>query len=221
MTLGRRLAAEALGTGLLVSMVVGSGIMAERLAGENVALALLANSIATGTGLVALILAFGGVSAHFNPVVTLAAAQARRLPWREVPAHVIAQVGGGIVGVVAAHVMFGLPLVTASRHERAGVSQLVGELVATFGLLLVIAGCTRWKSSSVAFAVGAYIASAYWFTSSTSFANPAVTIARALTDTFTGIRPSDVPGFIAAQLVGASLAVLASRWLFHAGDERS
>jgi glycerol uptake facilitator-like aquaporin len=214
MSLERRLAAEALGTGLLVAMVVGSGIMAERLSGGNVAVALLANSFATGAGLVALILALGSVSAQFNPVVTLAAAAGRVVPWREVPALVAAQCLGGIAGVVTTHVMFGLPLFTASRHERSGPAQLAAEVVATFGLLLVIAGCAGSRTSSLALAVGAYITSAYWFTSSTSFANPAVTLARALSDTFAGIRPADAPGFVMAQLLGASAAVLVSRRLF-------
>ena len=214
MTLVRRLSAEALGTGLLLAIVVGSGIMAERLSGGNFAIALLANSFATGAGLVALILSLGAVSAHFNPVVTLAAAEARTLPWREVPAYVAAQAAGAVVGVVVAHVMFGLPTVTASHHERSGVAQLAGEFVATFGLLLVVLGCGRSRPSSVAYAVGAYIAAAYWFTSSTSFANPVVTVARAMSDTFAGIRPADVPGFVAAQLLGASAAVLLARWMF-------
>lgn len=214
MTLRRRLAAEGLGTGLLLAVVVGSGIMAERLSGGNVAVALLANSFATSAGLVALILALGSVSAHFNPVVTLAAASEGALPWREVPAHVATQAAGGILGVATAHSMFGLPLLTASQHDRSGLPQLAGELVATFGLLMVIAGCTRSRPASLPYAVGAYIAAAYWFTSSTSFANPAVTLARAFTDTFTGIRHPDVPGFVVAQLVGAALAVLVSRRLF-------
>lgn len=214
MTLVRRLLAEALGTGLLLAMVVGSGIMAERLSGGTVAIALLANSFATGAGLVALILSLGAVSAHFNPAVTLAAAEARILSWREVPAYIAAQAAGGVVGVVVAHVMFGLPLVTASQHERSGLPQLAGEFVATFGLLLVILGCSRSRPSSLPYAVGAYIASAYWFTSSTSFANPVVTVARAFSDTFAGIRPADVPAFVVAQLLGASAAVLVAKWVF-------
>ena len=214
MTLGRRLLAEALGTGLLLAIVVGSGIMGERLSGGNVAIALLANSFATGAGLVALILSLGHVSAHFNPVATLAAAEARELPWREVPGYLSAQAAGGVAGVVAAHVMFDLPIVTASQHVRSGLPQWVGEFVATSGLMLVILGCSRSRPSSVPYAVGAYIASAYWFTSSMSFANPVVTVARALSDTFAGIRPIDVPAFIFAQLLGASAAVLVARWLF-------
>ena len=223
MSLARRATAEAVGTGLLLAVVVGSGIMGERLAGGNVALALLANTLSTGTGLAALILAFGGVSgAHFNPAVTLAEAEGRRLPWHEVPYYVAAQCGGGIVGVAAAHLMFGLPTFSASQHVRAGMGQFAGEFIATFGLLLVIAGASRWRPTSVPFAVGAYITSAYWFTSSTSFANPAVTIGRCLSDTFAGIRPADVPAFIVAQLAGATAAVLLIRWLYSggaAGDE--
>ena len=214
MHLKRRLGAEALGTGLLLAMVVGSGIMAERLSQGNVAVALLANSFATGAGLVALILSLGSVSAHFNPAVTLAAWEARLLPWREVAPYIGAQVAGGLAGVATAHLMFGLPLVTASQHDRSGFPQLAGEFVATFGLLLVVAGCGRYRPTSVPYAVGAYIASAYWFTSSTSFANPVVTVARALSDTFAGIRPANVPGFVVAQLLGASTAVLVAKWVF-------
>jgi len=209
-----RIVAEFLGTAFLLAAVVGSGIMGERLAGGNVALALLANSVATGAALVALILAFGPISgAHFNPAVTLAAAIDGGFAWREVPAYVASQVVGAFAGVAAAHVMFGLPLFFASHHVRSGPGLWCGELVATFGLLLTIWGCSRGRSSSVPFAVGAYIAAAYWFTSSTSFANPAVTLARAASDTFAGIRPGDAPGFIMAQLAGAALAVLCSRWL--------
>ena len=214
MGLGRRTAAEALGTGLLLSIVVGSGIMAERLSGGNVAVVLLANSFATGAGLVALILSLGSVSAHFNPVVTVAAAWDGTLPWKDVPWYMAAQGAGGVIGVAGAHVMFGLPLVTASQHQRSGLPLFAGEFVATFGLLLVIAGCSRLRPADVAYAVGAYIAAAYWFTSSTSFANPAVTLARSLTDTFVGIRPVDVPGFVVAQVLGASAAVLVAGWLF-------
>ncbi len=215
-SLARRLASEGIGTALLLAIVVGSGVMGERLADGNDAIALLANTLSTGSGLTALILTLGDVSAHFNPVVTIAEAQAKRLPWRDVPMYVGVQIGGAIAGVAVAHVMFDLPLFAASQHQRSGVGQFAGELVATFGLLLVIAGCSKAWPRSVAFAVGAYIASAYWFTSSTSFANPAVTIARALSDTFAGIRPIDVPFFILAQLVGAAAAVLFARWLFRA-----
>jgi len=206
--------AEFVGTAFLLAAVVGSGIMGERLSGGNVAIALLANTIATGAALVALILTFGSVSgAHFNPAVTLADASQRGIPWREVPGYLIAQIAGAYVGVACAHLMFGLPLFSASRHARSGASQVFSEFVATFGLLSVIWGCSRLRSSVVPFAVGAYITAAYWFTASTSFANPAVSLARAATDTFSGIRPADVPGFITAQLVGAAAATALFRWL--------
>jgi glycerol uptake facilitator-like aquaporin len=210
----RRLTAECVGTALLLAAVVGSGIMAERLSGGNVALALLANSVATGGTLIALILAFGPVSgAHFNPAVTLADASQRGLPWREAPWYIAAQVIGAVAGVIVAHLMFGLPWYTPSVHVRAGAAQMFSEAVATFGLLTVIWGCSRSRAQVVPFAVGAYIVGAYWFTASTSFANPAVTIARALTNTFAGIRPADVGGFIGAQLAGAGLATALFRWL--------
>ncbi|HEY4012872.1 MAG TPA: MIP/aquaporin family protein [Polyangiaceae bacterium] len=211
----RKLVAEALGTALLLATVVGSGIMGEQLAGGNVAIALLANTIATGAGLVALILTFGPISgAHFNPAVTLADASQGGLPWREVPGYLFAQFAGAFVGVALAHVMFKQPaLFFASQHERSGESQLVSEFVATFGLLSVIWGCVRRRPSAVPFAVGAYITAAYWFTSSTSFANPAVTAARAASDTFAGIRPADAPGFIVAQLLGATASTALFRWL--------
>jgi len=213
-TLTRKAAAEAVGTALLLATVVGSGIMGERLSGGNVAIALLANTLATGAGLVALILTFGPISgAHFNPVVTLADASQGGLPWRESPLYIAAQLIGAFLGVAAAHLMFGMPLFTASGHARSGVEQLFSEFVATFGLLAIIWGCSRRRSESVPFAVGAYISAAYWFTSSTSFANPAVTLARAASDTFAGIRPADAPGFIAAQLVGAAAATALFRWL--------
>jgi len=213
-SLSRRVVAEGTGAAFLVAAVVGSGIMGERLAGGNVAVALLANTIATGAALVTLILTFGPISgAHFNPAVTLADAWQRGLPWREVPGYVVAQVTGAFAGVAAAHLMFGEPLFTASTHARAGGSQAFSELVATFGLLAVIWGCSRLRSSAVPFAVGAYITAAYWFTASTSFANPAVTLARAATNTFAGIRPIDVPAFLAAQLVGAAAATALFRWL--------
>src|SRR3984957_20675044 len=188
--------------------------MGEKLAGGNVAVALLANTIATGAGLVALILTFGPISgAHFNPAVTLADATQGGIPWREVPVYIAAQVSGAFAGVAVAHVMFGKPLFFASTHERSGVAQMVSEFVATFGLLAVIWGCARRRSAAVPFAVGAYITAAYWFTSSTSFANPAVTLARAASDTFAGIRPLDVPGFVVAQLLGAAAATATFRWL--------
>ena len=214
MTLGRRVVAEAVGTALLLAGVVGSGIMAERLAGGNVALALLANALATGGVLLAIILAFGPISgAHFNPAVTLADAVKGGLPWSEVPAYVLAQVVGAIGGVVAANVMFGDPPVFWSQHARHGAPLLLSETIATFGLLVVIWGCARYRSYITAFAVSAYIVGAYWFTASTSFANPAVTIARSLTDTFAGIAPRDVPGFILAEIVGALVATALFSWL--------
>lgn len=213
-TLLRRAVAEAVGTALLVATVVGSGIMAERLAGGNVAIALLANTLATGAGLVALILAFGPISgAHFNPVVTLSDAWQGGRPWREVPAYLAAQLLGGPLGTVLAHVMFGEAVWTASTHVRAGSGQLVSEFVATFGLLAVIWGCVRRSPANTPFAVGGYITAAYWFTASTSFANPAVTLARTMTDTFAGIRPADAPGFLVAQVLGAAAATLLFRWL--------
>ncbi len=206
--------AEALGTLLLLATVVGSGIMAERLCGGNVAVALLANTIATGAGLVALILTFGPISgAHFNPAVTLADAWQGGLRWRMVPAYLAAQIAGAFAGVALAHGMFGLPVFSASRHVRAGFPQLLSEFVATFGLLSVIWGCARRRSEAVPFAVGAYITAAYWFTASTSFANPAVTLARAASDTFAGIRPADAPGFLLAQGLGAAAATALFRWL--------
>jgi glycerol uptake facilitator-like aquaporin len=214
MTAGRRIAAEALGTAFLLAAVVGSGIMGERLAGGNVAIALLANTLATGAMLVTLILTFGPISgAHFNPAVTLADASQGGLPWREVPGYVAAQLLGAFTGVAAAHVMFRDAVFSASRHVRAGGAQLFSEFVATFGLLCVIWGCARLRSSAVPFAVGAYITGAYWFTASTSFANPAVTLARTASDTFAGIRPADAPGFIVAQLAGAAAATFLFRWL--------
>jgi glycerol uptake facilitator-like aquaporin len=199
---------ECLATGFLLVAVVGSGIMAERLSGGNMALALLANAIATGGGLVALILAFGPHSgAHMNPVVTLAAALTGGLRWRMCVAYVAAQIAGGIAGVWIAHLMFALPMLEYGTRARTGGGQWLGETVATVGLLSVIWGCRAHRAPVTAFAVAAYITGAYWFTSSTSFANPAVTLARALTDTVAGIRPIDAPGFIAAQIVGLGLAL--------------
>jgi glycerol uptake facilitator-like aquaporin len=210
----RRAVAEALGTAFLLAAVVGSGIMGERLASGNIAIALLANTIATGAALVALILTFGPISgAHFNPAVTLADAFQGGLAWRDAPVYIAAQVVGAFSGVAAAHLMFGQPLFSASRHIRAGGAQILAEFIATFGLLSVIWGCVRSRSSAVPFAVGAYITAGYWFTSSTSFANPAVTLARAASDTFAGVRPVDAPGFIAAQFAGALAATLLFRWL--------
>ena len=215
MTLARRLAGEALGTALLLVAVVGSGIMAERLAGGNAGIALLANSIATGGALVALIVTFGPVSgAHFNPAVTVALATRGAVKWSDVPSYVSVQFVAAIAGVIAAHAMFGLPLLEWSTKVRPGFGQILGEFVATFGLLAIVLSCTASGSRAVPYAVAAYITGAYWFTSSTSFANPAVTIARALTDTFAGIERSDVPGFIAAQIAAVPAAVLLLRWLF-------
>jgi glycerol uptake facilitator-like aquaporin len=212
--LARRLVAEGIGTALLLATVIGSGIMAERLSGGNVALALLANTIATGAGLVALILTFGGISgAHFNPAVTVADASQGGLPWRDVAPYIAVQVAGAFAGAALAHLMFDAPLFTASHHVRSGLGQLAGEFTATFGLISVIWGCSRTRASMTPFAVAAYITAAYWFTSSTSFANPAVTLARSASDTFAGIRPADVPGFILAQTLGAASATLLFRWL--------
>lgn len=222
MTFARRLTAEALGTALLLAVVVGSGIMGERLAGGNVAIALLANTLATGAGLVVLILTFGPISgAHFNPAVTLADASQGGLPWRDVPGYIAAQIAGAFTGVAAAHAMFAEPLFSASTHARTGPHQWFSEFVATFGLMAVIWGCVRHRSAVIPFAVGAYITAAYWFTASTSFANPAVTLARAATDTFAGIRPGDAPAFVAAQLLGAASATLLFRWLMPALPQRA
>jgi len=221
-SLARRVVAEFLGTAFLVAAVIGSGIMGERLAGGNVALALLANTIATGAALVALILAFGQISgAHFNPVVTVADAIEKGLPWRETPSYVVGQLLGGVAGAVVAHRMFALPAISLSRHARSGPAQIFSEFIATFGLLCVIWGCSRLRSNAVAFAVGAYITAAYWFTASTSFANPAVTIARCLSDTFAGIRPVDVPWFVIAQFAGGIAATLVFRWLVPNLDARA
>lgn len=214
MTLARRLVAEGLGTALLLTAVVGSGIMGERLAGGNVAVALLANILATGMALLALILAFGPVSgAHFNPAVSLADAWQGGIRWSDVPAYATAQLTGAVAGVAAAHVMFGEPVFAWSQHARHGFGQAFSEMVATFGLLSVILACTRRNAAVLPFAVASYIMAACWFTASTSFANPAVTVARSLTNTFAGVRPVDVPAFVAAQLVGAAAATLLMRWL--------
>jgi glycerol uptake facilitator-like aquaporin len=211
----RRAVAEFTGTLLLLATVVGSGIMGERLAGGIVAIALLANTLATGAALIALILALGPISGgHFNPVVTLADAWLRGMPWREVPAYIVAQVGGALAGVSIAHLMFGLAAFSISMHARSGLALMFSEFVATFGLLAVIWGCSRARPTVVPFAVGAYITAAYWFTASTSFANPAVTLARCLSNTFAGIRPPDVPGFVIAQCAGALAATLLIEWLY-------
>ena len=217
MTLSRRLTAEALGTAILLAVVVGSGIMAERLSGGNVAIALLANTIATGAGLVALILMFGTISgAHFNPAVTLSEAWQRNVPAADVLPYIAVQVLGAFAGVAAAHGMFGEPLFFASEHVRTGPAQWWSEFVATFGLIGVIIGCSRSRPAITPFAVAAYITAAYWFTSSTSFANPAVTLARAASNTFAGIRPVDAPGFIVAQLAGMGAATVLFCWLYPA-----
>jgi glycerol uptake facilitator-like aquaporin len=213
--LPQRLAAELLGTGFLLATVVGSGIMAAKLAGGNGALALLCNTLPTGAILTVLILAFGPVSgAHFNPAVSIAFALRRDLPCRETAAYIGAQILGGIAGVWIAHAMFELPLWQISLTTRAGPGQWLAEFVATFGLLLTILGCLARTATAIPYAVGLYITAAYWFTASTSFANPAVTIARALSDTYAGIAPAGVAAFIVAQLVGAVAAVALAQWLF-------
>jgi glycerol uptake facilitator-like aquaporin len=213
-TLLRKVVTEFTGTLLLLAAVVGSGVMGERLAAGNVALALLANTIATGAALVAIILAFGPISgAHLNPAVTLADAWQGGVAWREAPAYIAAQIAGAFAGVATAHLMFGLTLFTASTHVRTGPAQLFSEFIATFGLLSVIWGCGKHRPSAIPFAVGAYITAAYWFTASTSFANPAVTVARSVSNTFAGIRPADAAGFVAAQLAGAVAATALFRWL--------
>jgi glycerol uptake facilitator-like aquaporin len=213
-SLGKEIVSEAIGTALLLATVVGSGIMGERLAGGNVAIALLANTLATGAVLVALILAFGPISgAHFNPVVSFCDAWMGGLPWRKLAPYIVAQISGAFLGTAAANLMFDLPVFSASRHARTGPSQWFSEFVATFGLLAVIWGCSRRRSAAVPFAVGAYITAAYWFTASTSFANPAVTLARSASDTFASIRCMDVPGFVLAQFLGACAATALFRWL--------
>jgi glycerol uptake facilitator-like aquaporin len=218
--LKKRVVAEALGTFFLLAAVVGSGIMAERLANGNSAVALLANTAATGGALVALIITFGSLSgAHFNPVVTFAFAWKGNLPWSDMPFYLLAQFVGAIGGVMAANTMFGLPLVFLSHHPRSGLPQMFSEFIATLGLLAVILGASRLHIGAIALAVGGYITGAYWFTASTSFANPAVTVARALSDTFAGIRPADVPGFIVAQCAAAVVATLIFRWLLPVDDK--
>lgn len=220
MTLVRRAVAEAIGTAMLLATVVGSGIMGERLADGNVAIALLANALATGGGLLALILTFGPISgAQFNPAVTLSLALSRLFPWREVPLYVVAQIVGAVLGVWAAHLMFGEPVIQLSAKARPGFALAWSEMVATFGLLMVILSGIRHRAEAIPYAVAAYIVGAYWFTASTSFANPAVTIARSLSNTFAGIHAPDAPLFILAQLVGAAAATLLFGWL--AGGERA
>jgi glycerol uptake facilitator-like aquaporin len=214
LSIGRKLAAEVLGTAFLLAAVIGSGIMGERLAGGNVAIALLANSAATGCALAALILAFGPVSgAHFNPAVTFAMALERALPWRDACLYIAVQIPAAFAGVAAAHLMFAEPLFSESLKERSGLAQWWSEFIAAFGLVLIVLRCARSAPGAVPYAVGAYIAAAYWFTASTSFANPAVTLARAASDTFAGIRPADAPAFVAAQLLAAALAAAAARWM--------
>ena len=218
LTLDRRIGAEAIATAFLLAIVVGSGIMGERLAGGNVAIALLANAIATGTGLVALIVTFGPISgAHMNPVVSAAEAIRGNIATGDAIGYAAAQVVGAFAGVAAAHVMFEEAILSASQHARSGLGQFVSEAIATFGLLAVVHGGKR-SPASMPFAVGSYITAAYWFTASTSFANPAVTLARAASDTFAGIRPADVPMFLGAQAVGMAAATALFRWLD--GDER-
>jgi glycerol uptake facilitator-like aquaporin len=211
----KRSVCEALGTGLLVAAVVGSGIMGESLAVGNIAIALLANTIATGAALAALILTFRPLSgAHLNPAVSLALAVRRLMPWREVPFYLSSQFGGALLGTILAHLMFRHQWYSVSIHRRSGLPQLLSEFVATFGLLCVIWGCVKISSAlAIPVAVASYIVAAYWFTASTSFANPAVSVARSITDTFSGIRPSDVPGFIFAQIAGALVATLLFEWL--------
>ncbi len=214
MTRGRRAVSELIGTALLLAAVVGSGIMGERLSGGNDAIALLANALATGFALVALIVAFGPRSgAHFNPVITAALALRADFPRREIGPYIAAQFAGAVLGVLLAHAMFDLPLLQASLKERASLGQWMSEAVATFGLVFVVLSCARERPWEAPIAVGAYIAAAYWFTASTSFANPAVTLARGFTATFAGIDPAHVAPFIAAQIVGAGLALLADRRL--------
>lgn len=213
--LGQRLTAEGLGSFFLFATVIGSGVMAEALAGGNIAIALLGNTLATGAILFVLITMLGPMSgAHFNPAVTLVMAGRGELPWRDVVPYIIAQLAGGILGVWAAHLMFDLPILQHSVKARTGIGQWTGELVATFGLILTILGTVKHRPAAVPASVALYITAAYWFTSSTSFANPAITVARSLSDTFAGITPRDVPLFVAAQLAGAALAALIARWLF-------
>jgi glycerol uptake facilitator-like aquaporin len=213
-TLARRITAEFIGTAFLLMAVVGSRIMGERLSGGNVAVALLANSIATGAALVALIVAFAEISgAHFNPVVTFSDALLGGTTWTDVTGYCVAQICGAFAGVAGAHAMFGLPLFALSHHGRSGRAQAWSEFVATFGLVVVIFTTAKFRSRSVPVAVGCYIAAAYWFTASTSFANPAVTMARTVTDTFAGIRPVDAPAFVIVQFCAALAATKFFHWL--------
>lgn len=218
----KRIVAEFLGTAFLLAIVVGSGIMAQTLSAGNAAIALLANALATGAGLIALILMFGNLSgAHFNPVVTLSEAWQKNLATRYLVPYVVAQILGAFAGVAAAHGMFDLPLFFASTHARTGVSQWWSEFIASFGLIAVIISTSRTRPATTPFAVAAYITAAYWFTSSTSFANPAVSLARAMSDTFAGIRPNDVPGFIVMQLLGAASATVLFNWLYPSSSPSS
>jgi len=218
-TLARRLAVEGLGTAVLLATVVGSGIMGERLAGGVVGMALMANAVATGAMLIVLILMFGPVSgAHFNPAVTLAFLMRRLIGGRDAAGYVAVQVAGALAGVVVAHLMFGEPLLQVSTTERSGIGQWTGEFVATFALVAAILACLRWRPEAVAYAVGLAITAGYWYTSSTSFANPAVTLARSFTDTFSGVAPAGAPGFIAAQIIGAVTATAFLGWLFGRRD---
>ena len=214
----RRLIAEALGTALLLAIVIGSGVMGERLAGGNVAMALLGNTLATGTGLVVLITMFGPVSgAHFNPAVTLVFALRREISWALAGGYVLVQLAGAVLGVWTAHAMFGLAILEVSTKLRSGPAQAFSEFVATFGLVAAILGSLRFRPEATPLIVGLYITSAYWFTASTSFANPAVTVARMLSDSFAGIAPSSAPAFVAAQLVGAVCASKVMRWMLKPG----
>ncbi len=216
--LGRRLAAEGIASFFLFACVIGSGIMAAKLSASNEAVALLANTLATGAMLFVLITVLGPVSgAHMNPAVTLVAASRRELSWRNAGGYILVQLAFGIAGAWAAHLMFDLPTLEVSLRSRSGLGQWVGEAIATFGLLLTIIGATKYRPAAVGAAVGLYISAAYWFTSSTSFANPAITVARSLSNTFAGIAPKDVPAFVVAQLTGAALAAAVARLLF---DER-
>jgi len=215
--LSRRLLAEGLGSFFLFAAVIGSGVMAEALAGGNVAVALLGNTMATGAMLFVLIAMLGPISgAHFNPAVSLAFALRGELAWRDLAAYGAAQLAGGVLGAFAVHLMFALPILQVSHHTRTGIGQWTGEFIATFGLLITIFGLVRHRPAAIPAGVALYITAAYWFTSSTSFANPAITLVRCLSDSFAGIAPADTPGFIAAQLAGMLLAVVAARSLFPA-----
>jgi glycerol uptake facilitator-like aquaporin len=219
-SLARRIFAEGLGTAFLLAAVVGSGIMAAKLSGGNGALALLCNTLPTGAILTVLILTFGPISgAHFNPAVSIGFALQRQISWPEAAAYIVVQIVGGIVGVWIAHLMFELPVLQVSMNARTGAGQWLAEFVATFGLLLTILGCVARTPAAVPYAVGLYITSAYWFTASTSFANPAVTIARSISDTFAGIAPAGAPAFIIAQFAGMLAAVALARWLYASAEE--